>query len=111
MVRPAIKSDLKREMLYLGAQWRMGKTYWAPKAHLIPRDFPLNCLNGSSGKKVSLNRILSLFTVPLVGGAATPGKSISIAAETRGKDSALRNSTLLFLSRQIYACIDYAREQ
>ena len=51
-------------------------------------------MNGSSRKKVSLFHFLSLSFVPFGGGRATSEKSISIAVETREKDSALRNSTL-----------------
>lgn len=71
MVRPETTSDLKSSRLYWGAHWRIGNTYWAPRIHFFLIGCPLNCLSGSSGKKVSLSFAPSFCRKLLRGGGTT----------------------------------------
>lgn len=71
MVRPETMSDLRRFRLYSGPHSRIGKMYLAPSIHFCFNGCPLNCLKGSSGKKVSLSLVLSLDMVLLWGGGTT----------------------------------------
>lgn len=53
IVIPETKSDLKRLKVYEGAQLSMGRMYCRNSINFLEVLWPLNCLSGSSGKKVS----------------------------------------------------------
>jgi hypothetical protein len=68
---PAIRSDFKKSNVYLGAHSTIGNKYLSPSTNLTDGGCFLNCLRGSSGKKVSLREFFRDFTNGCGGGIAT----------------------------------------
>lgn len=94
MVRPETISDLRSVRLYLGPHSSMGNMYCAPRINFTFHDWPLNWRRGSSGKKVSLRRVLSFSRVLRWGGGATRCTSVSMAISTASRWSELFGSIM-----------------
>lgn len=83
MVIPAMRSDLKKLNVYRGAHSRIGRKYWSPNTSFLDAVWFLNCRIGSSGKKVSLKKVLTDLKKGCGGGTVTRWPLSTVDGKTR----------------------------